>query len=99
MRPYGPVGMRSYAPGRTCRFVSTAEHCQREVHRDVNAAQNVLKQVVARPWSGCATLPVDNGSSGDGGKSVVAIFAGMALNITILRRWETIASVRATDRD
>lgn len=29
-------------------------HCQTEVHRDVNAARNVLKRAVAGPWSGFA---------------------------------------------
>ena len=29
-------------------------HCKMEVHRDVNAARNVLKRAVAGPWSGFA---------------------------------------------
>ena len=29
-------------------------HCQMQVHRDVNAARNVLKRAVAGPWSGFA---------------------------------------------
>jgi transposase len=42
-------------PQRTCRCVSLrCVHCQMEVHRDVNAARNVLKRAVAGPWSGFA---------------------------------------------
>jgi putative transposase len=40
---------------RTCRSVSErCGHCQMEVHRDVNAARNVLKRAVAGPSSGFA---------------------------------------------
>lgn len=37
-------------------------HCQTEVHRDVNAARNVLKRAVAGPWSGFARS--NNGLAG-----------------------------------
>jgi putative transposase len=36
-------------------------HCKTEVHRDVNAARNVLKRAVVGPWSGNAGL---NGKAG-----------------------------------
>jgi hypothetical protein len=42
---------------------------------------------------------VDNGKSGDGGKCAVARFADARLDRRILRRWETIAEVRETERD
>jgi hypothetical protein len=42
---------------------------------------------------------VDSGNSGDIKASVVALFAASALDSVILRRWETIATDRATDRD
>ena len=40
---------------RTCRSVSKrCAHCKMEIHRDINAARNVLKRAVAGPWSGFA---------------------------------------------
>ena len=42
---------------------------------------------------------VDNGNNGDGGKLAVAPPARVRLHRVILRRWETIAEVRETDRD
>ena len=32
-------------------------HCKTELHRDVNAARNILKRAVVGPWSGFARLP------------------------------------------
>ena len=37
-------------------------HCETEVHRDVNAARNILKRAVAGPWSGNAEK---NGPTGE----------------------------------
>jgi putative transposase len=37
-------------------------HCKTVVHRDINAARNVLKRAVAGPWSGNVA---DNGASGE----------------------------------
>lgn len=39
-------------------------HCDLEVHRDVNAARNVLRRAVVGPWSGFA-LQLPNGLTGD----------------------------------
>jgi hypothetical protein len=40
---------------RTCRPVSKrCAHCKIKVHRDVNAAGNILKSAVPGPWSGFA---------------------------------------------
>ena len=47
MRPYGPK--RSVGP-----YPKDARHCQIKVHRDVNAAGNILKSAVPGPWSGFA---------------------------------------------
>jgi hypothetical protein len=39
---------------------------------------------------------VNNGNSGDSARFAIAVARAMLLNASILRRWETIASVRAT---
>jgi hypothetical protein len=44
-------------------------------------------------------LPVDNGNSGDANQRALVPYAGMRLNVPILRRWETTASDRAPDLD
>jgi len=41
-------------------------------------------------------VPVDNGNNGDSAERAVAPFAGVRLTRVILRRWETIATDRAT---
>ena len=44
-------------------------------------------------------ISVDNGNNGDGRERAVAQVAWVRLHRVILRRWETIAEVRETDRD
>src|ERR1700756_2218923 len=44
-------------------------------------------------------ITVDNGNNGDGCERAVAPPARVRLHRVILRRWETIAEVRETDRD
>jgi len=41
--------------------------------------------------------PVDNGNSGDIANGVLVLLAGAELNKVILRRWDAIASDRATE--
>lgn len=44
--------------------IHKCSHCKTDLHRDVNAARNILKRAVAGPWSGFAQqLP--NGLTGD----------------------------------
>jgi putative transposase len=42
--------------------IHSCPHCKTVVHRDTNAARNVLKRAVAGPWSGNVA---DNGASGE----------------------------------
>ena len=47
-----------------CVRIHRCAHCNLEVHRDVNAARNILKRAVVGPWSGFAQQR-PNGLVGD----------------------------------